>query len=135
MDRSATELRGAAGMASRGARVAAVVVTHNGQRFLSSCLRSLLDSTPGLEVMLVDNASTDGTADLARREFSGIGVFAVARNLGYGRAINLAAQQNAAEYLAILNQDVVSRPDWIQRLVEALEADQSAALATPLVLL
>lgn len=118
-----------------GARgVSAVVVTHNGARHIGACLRSLLGAGGVAEVVVVDNASADGTAELVRREFPRARVVAIGRNLGYGEACNLGVRLAGGEYVAIVNQDVVARPGWAERLVEALAADPGAALATPKIL-
>lgn len=117
-------------------RVCAVIVTHNGRAYIEACLRSLLESAQApIDVIVVDNASTDGTPDLVRNRFPGVHVLAGGANLGYGGAINEAARHTAAEYLAILNQDTISNPGWIDRLVAVLERDRGAALATPMILL
>jgi GT2 family glycosyltransferase len=98
-------------------------------------LQSLLtasEETP--EVLVVDNASTDGTADFVRRAFPDVRVVAQEHNRGYGAACNVGVLSTDTEYVAILNQDVISRDGWIERLVAALEADPAAALATPRIL-
>jgi GT2 family glycosyltransferase len=117
-------------------RVAGIVVTHNGREHIRSCLRSLLAQPEELRaVVVVDNASADDTTALVREEFSGVRVLAQPGNLGYGDAANRGAGVADAEYVAVINQDVVSTPGWIGRLVAALDADPRAAIATPMILI
>jgi GT2 family glycosyltransferase len=117
-------------------RVVAVVVTYNGSQYIRSCLQSLLAGPePAPKIVVVDNASTDGTVELLRDEFPQLHVIAHNDNAGYGGGSNIAAELVHARYMAFVNQDVVSTPGWIQRLVDELEQDQSAAMATPMVLI
>lgn len=117
-------------------RVTAVVVAHNGLPAIDLCLRSLLAASDDpLDLLVVDNASTDGTVAHVRAHFPEVRVLASQSNLGYGLATNMGACLSRAEYIAVVNQDVVATRGWIERLVGALDADPSAALATPKILL
>jgi GT2 family glycosyltransferase len=116
--------------------VAIIVVTHNGRQHIAPCLRSLKASQrAGHSLLVVDNNSADGTCDLLAGEFPAVPLLSLAANVGYGEAVNLAARQTDADYLVVLNQDVVAAPGWLEPLVEALEADPGAALATPKIVL
>jgi GT2 family glycosyltransferase len=115
--------------------VSLIIASHTGRRDLQRCLPSVLaDDYPDLQVIVVDNASTDGTVELVEREYPSIEVIRNESNLGFGRANNLGARHASGEYLAFLNQDAVVRPGWLDRLVVALEAHPEAALATPKIL-
>jgi GT2 family glycosyltransferase len=116
-------------------RAAVVIVTYNGSAHVGTCLRSLLvgEIHPS-QILVVDNASGDGTVDLVRRGFPAVRLLRVATNLGYGAASNRGVRSCPAEYLAIMNQDVVSTAGWIDRLVSALDEAPMAALATPKIL-
>jgi GT2 family glycosyltransferase len=83
----------------------AVVVTHNSESVIGPCLRLLRRSLPQAELIIVDNASTDGTA----AEFDAVpGVVKIvnSENVGYGRACNLAATAATTSHLVFLNPDV-----------------------------
>ena len=122
--------------AAAATRVTAIVVTYQGLRHVGQCLTSLLASTDeGTEIVVVDNGSTDGTPAFVKAEFPDVQLIEFGRNLGYGAAINHVAHASTAPYLAILNQDLVCRPGWLEHLVSALEADPTAALVTPKILL
>lgn len=114
-------------------RVALVVVTYNGRDLVEDCLASLSDGPA--RVMVVDNASADGTVDFIRQRFPLVEVLALDANAGYGEACNRAIAGCGEEYIAVLNQDAVALPGWLDHLVSALDADPAAALATPKILL
>ncbi|MBI2888054.1 MAG: glycosyltransferase family 2 protein [Chloroflexi bacterium] len=117
-------------------RVTVAVVTYNGAGYIRDCLRSLLESSgDGLEVVVVDNASTDGTPDLVRREFPAVRLLQQGQNTGYGAAANAGLQAAHREFLAVANQDLVFTPGWLEPLVAALDANPAAGLVTPKILL
>ncbi len=111
--------------------VSAVVVNWNGGEYLRACLSSLKAQTyPDLECVLVDNASTDGSADLVEREFPWVRVVRNARNRGYASAMNRGIREGRGEFILALNFDVVLAPEFVARLVEALRAFSRAGSAS-----
>jgi GT2 family glycosyltransferase len=116
--------------------VTSIIVTHNGRNHVEACLRSLaLASERAPSVLVVDNGSADDTVEIVRQSFPTARLLTQHRNLGYGCANNAGARLVDTEYIAVINQDIVSVLGWLDHLVDALDADQSAALATPMVLL
>jgi GT2 family glycosyltransferase len=108
-----------------------IVVSYNTRSDLESCFRSLLRTTgPTYEIILVDNASSDGSADYVEETFPGVRVIRNPVNTGFGHANNLAASQAAGDILAFLNPDTIVEPEWLSALVDALEADPTAGLVT-----
>ncbi len=117
-------------------RASVIVVNHNGRGYLEGCLRSLLERGGGEdEVILVDNCSTDGSAEVVEQLFPQIRVIRNEVNEGFGRASNLGARQARGAYLAFLNPDTVVEPGWLEPLLAALNADPQAALVTSKILL
>ncbi len=95
-------------------RVTVVVVTFEGRKHIANCVRSLMSATAEqAEVVVIDNASTDGTTELVSHEFPWVRIIKSERNVGYGSACNTAAAQSKAEYIAVVNQDVISTLGWI----------------------
>jgi len=130
-----TSSTGPEGVAPDGPRVHAVVLTWNGAHLLPECLTALRgqDARARLNVVVVDNASTDGTAELLAREFPEVEHLRLAENAGYGRANNQAmrrALDSGAEFVALINNDVAVSPDWLRRLLEAAAAHPEAGLFT-----
>jgi GT2 family glycosyltransferase len=100
------------------ARVAAVIPTWNRRDLLVTLLKSLNAQTrPFEEIIVVDNGSTDNSADLAER--AGSKVLRLGRNLGFASAVNRGIDATEAEWVAILNNDVTLEPDWLANLLAA----------------
>ena len=116
-------------------RASVVVVAYNGRAYLESCLGSLRAAGGGVEVIVIDNASLDGSADYVEDSFPWVRVVRLDRNRGYGHGCNVGARLATGEYLAFLNQDAVVEPGWLEALIAALEANPRAGLVTPKVLL
>ncbi len=112
-------------MQTLAGKVAVIIVNWNGGRFLEGCLVSLMRQTqiPG-EIILVDNASTDGSLEIARR-FPAVRVIVLAQNTGFARGNNLAiaAASAESEWIALLNPDAFAAPRWLETLLMAAEAN------------
>lgn len=114
-----------------GDRVAAVVVNHDAGSALLDCVASLRAACVR-EVVVVDNASCDGSlARLAAADRAAV-VVPAGRNLGYGRAVNLGARRVGEELLLVCNPDLVVAPGAVATLVQALDGAPEVALAGPL---
>jgi GT2 family glycosyltransferase len=115
------------------ARVSIAVVSWNTRDLLARCLRSAeRDHADGLaDVVVVDNASSDGSAEMVAAEFPWVDLVASADNLGFGPAVNLAASRSSGEWLAIANADTALHDGALRALVDAGERDGHAGLIAP----
>ena len=106
------------------ASVRAVVVTWNGAHLLPDCLDSLLAQTVAddLEVLVVDNASTDGTTELLAERYPTVRVLRAPRNLGFAGGVALGTRDFAGDWFVLLNNDATFAPDAVARLVAAATA-------------
>jgi len=84
---------------------------------------------------VVDNASTDGSADMVERDFPQVKLIRANANIGFGEGNNLGVQTAAGQFLAFLNPDTVVEPGWLEALIAPLEADPLIGLTTARVLL
>jgi GT2 family glycosyltransferase len=109
--------------------VSAVLVTWNSARLLPGCLDALAaqEHRP-LEVVAVDNGSTDGSLDLLAAR--GVRTLRNEGNVGFAAANNQGIGATDGEFVLLLNTDVVLAPDYVARLVAALEADERRGSAT-----
>jgi GT2 family glycosyltransferase len=110
-----------------------VIIPHwNGIEVLEPCLRSLeaTDYTP-LEIVVVDNASSDDSVDFVQREFPEVKVIQNSENLGFAGGCNVGVREFESEYYLILNNDTTHDPDWISPLVEQMERDSLIAAVQP----
>ncbi len=87
--------------------VSALIVTYHCREAARACLESLYQHVGdvALDVIVVDNASGDGTVEMLREEFPQARLLALAENVGFARAVNLAAEEARGEYLLLLNPD------------------------------
>ena len=116
--------------------VTAVVLNWNGARVVGDCVRSLVGQDyPALEVLVVDNASTDGSAEMVRREFPGVRVHVNAANLGFGGGNNTGIGLARTPYVVMCNNDTALERGCVSRLVEAMEVRPEAGSATPCIIL
>lgn len=113
-----------------------IIVNYNGRHHLEKCIPSLRgEGGSDPEIILVDNASTDGSAAYVERAFPEVRVVRSEANLGFGQGSDVGARQARGRYLAFLNPDTVVEPGWLEALIVALEADPQAGLATSNILL
>ncbi len=119
--------------------VGIVVVNYFGGDMTLECLASLdVVSWPGdrLAVALVDNGSEPGFVDGVRLAHPAVRIVETGSNLGFGGACNRGFDAlTDCDYIALLNNDAIPEPDWLEPLVAALEADPGLGAATPKVLL
>jgi GT2 family glycosyltransferase len=113
--------------------VSVCIANWNCRDLLRACLESLLDRPQGvrLEVIVVDNASRDGAADMVEQEFPDVILFRNATNLGFARANNQAARRAQGRYLFFLNNDTVVPPDSLRRLLDFAEAHPEVGMVGP----
>ena len=105
--------------------VSVTLVTYNSGRFIKRCLESVLEQKyPHLEVIVVDNASTDGTADLLKQFQDTCRIHRNTENVGFAAAQNQAIALSAGEWVLALNPDMLLLPGFIHALVEAGHLDQ-----------
>src|SRR6266700_3262334 len=104
--------------------VSVTLVTYNSGRFIKRCLESVLEQKyPNLEVIIVDNASTDGTVDLLEPFADRCRIYYNDKNIGFAAAQNQAISLSSAEWVLTLNPDVLLLPNFIQNLVDAGQFD------------
>jgi GT2 family glycosyltransferase len=120
-------------MARRGAigkppapAVSIVVVVYESGPTLAQCLAAVRAQTlADYEILLVDNASSDRTAQAAARADRAIRLIENTENLGFAAAVNQGAKAAKGRWLALLNPDAYADPDWLAALVAAAEANPS----------
>jgi GT2 family glycosyltransferase len=114
----------------------AIVLNYNGRGFVCEAVQSLLDQDlSGLEVLVVDNASSDGSAEELEQRFgSRIRLLRAQRNLGFGGGNNLGIRQARGRHLILLNNDAVATPAFARELVAAAESDPRVGMVAARVL-
>ena len=112
-------------------RVAVVVVSWNSREDLPRCLRSLEASSLPLEIVVVDNASADGSAGVARTALPSARVIEAGANLGFGRASNLGWRATSAPYVLFLNPDAEVAPTAIEVMAGVLDTRPQVGIVGP----
>jgi GT2 family glycosyltransferase len=97
-----------------------VIVNWNSRDDLRACLASLdQQSQPDLEIIVVDNGSTDGSADMVAAEFPSVRLLRLEENLGFAEGCNRGIANSSGPWVAMLNNDTVADPDWARSFVDA----------------
>lgn len=118
-------------------RVTIVVVSWNTRDLLRRCLQSFaIEVDSGrCEVWVVDNTSSDGSAEMVRSEFPWVRLHASQENLGFGPAVNRVANQTTTAWIGIANADIALQPGAIDALLAAAEGDPGAGAIAPRLIL
>lgn len=116
-----------------------IIVNWNGIEFLQACLRSIAENPPNVsyEVIVVDNASSDGSVEWLRSDEAkhifvdgNFKLIESEENLGFGRGNNLAINESTAPYVLLLNPDTIVLPGSLDKLIDVLqESDETGAVA------
>ena len=114
-----------------GSQASIVIANYNGSAYLDACLSSVLATSPGSEVIVIDNASCDNSLALLAGWAGRVQTVALPNNIGYGAANNLGAAIAHAPYLVFLNPDTETEPGWLEPLIQALARDPQCGLVTP----
>jgi GT2 family glycosyltransferase len=102
-------------------KVSVGLVALNGAKYLPSCLKSVAEQTyPNIELLVIDNGSTDNTAALVKKNYPEIRFIKNPANLGFAGGHNQAIRETKGDYYLALNQDVILDPDYINSLVKAI---------------
>lgn len=110
--------------------VSAVIVNYNRKAYLRDCLNSLLTQTcRPLEMIVVDNDSSDGSAEMVETEFDRVKLIVNQSNALYCRAQNQGIRAAKGDYIICFNNDVVLEKDFVQRLVERAGSDEKIGMA------
>lgn len=116
-------------------RVAVVILNYNGKDWLRQFLPGVMATAYApLEVIIADNASTDGSVDWLREVFPGLRLIVLPQNFGFAEGYNKALEQVEAEYFVLLNSDVKVEPDWLQPLITCMESGKNIGACQPRIL-
>mgnify|MGYP001283104513 FL=1 len=113
-----------------------VVIPHwNGVEVLSECLESLSETKyPNMEIIVVDNASTDGSPDWVSLNFPQVKLIENDQNYGYAGGCNRGAKTAEGEYLVFLNNDTIQDHHWLDGLVDFMNLNSNVAAVQPKIL-
>ena len=102
--------------------VSVIIVNWNGIYFIQKCLDGLRAQTcRDFSIIMVDNASQDRSLEIVQKKYPEVKILAQSENIGFSAANNIAIKSKSTEYVALINNDAVPHPDWLQNLMDALE--------------
>lgn len=117
------------------ARTSLIILSWNSHQMTSECIRSVLAMSAGnFEIIVVDNGSSDGSAQMLPQEFPQITVLSQETNLGFAAGCNVGvryALAKGAEYVLLLNNDTLVAPDFVSEMLAVIETDPRIAAVCP----
>jgi hypothetical protein len=114
--------------------VSIIVLTYNGSDYIAPLLASLLDQSypqDHMELIVVDNASTDETVEVVKKNYPSVHVVVLEKNIGFAAGNNEGLQHAKHDLLVFLNQDTVCHPDFLKSLVNVMASDATLAACNP----
>ena len=103
-------------------KVTIVIPNYNGKHFMEPCLASLKEQTcQDYKVLVVDNASTDGSLEYMKEHYPEIEVIALDKNYGFSKAVNVGIQHSTTPYVILLNNDTTVDPHYVEEMIKAIE--------------
>ncbi|MFA6754775.1 MAG: glycosyltransferase family 2 protein [Candidatus Dojkabacteria bacterium] len=118
-------------------KILAIIVNYNGKQLLERNIPSLVSTyQPDLDICVVDNNSSDDSILFLEKEHPEIKILKSDKNLGYGRAHNLALNKYPDyQYYIFMNNDLSLEPDWLSNLLEVMQVKQNVGAVGPKILL
>src|SRR5271165_5510665 len=116
--------------------ISVVIVAWNARYYLELCLKSLEDAPPNrsMEVLVVDNASSDGSAEMIESKFPRVKLIRSPENLGFSKGNNVAIRQAQGRYIALVNPDVIVFPGCLDALADFMDQNPKVGNVGPRVL-
>jgi GT2 family glycosyltransferase len=120
-------------MSSATVDISVVIVGWNAEHYLELCLESLAKAPPrrSMEVLVVDNASTDGSAEMIEAKFPWVKLIKSSENLGFSKGNNVAIRQCQGQYIALVNPDVIVFPGCLDALADFLDQNPKVGNVGP----
>lgn len=115
-------------------KVAVVILNYNGASMLAKFLPSVIEYSPGADIVVADNASTDDSVAVLRESFPAVRLIQLDRNYGFADGYNKALEQVDAEYFMLLNSDVEVTDGWLEPLLSFMERTPDAVACQPKIL-
>lgn len=115
--------------------VVCVIVTYNGSRWIKKCIESIKEDGINLKIIVIDNNSNDNTISIIKLYFPEVTLIESKENLGFGKANNIGyeiAVAENADYIYLLNQDTISYPENISKLISIAERDPKIGVVSPI---
>ena len=110
--------------------VTVIIPNYNGISYIRECLDSLRAQTMEADIIVVDNASEDGSKE-AVREYDDVRLIELSENFGFCRAVNEGIRVTKTKYLILLNNDTKAEPTFVEELYKAIDAHDDTFSVAP----
>jgi len=108
-------------------KVSIIIPNYNGVHYLKECLDSLDRQTfTQFEIIVIDNASTDGSVNYLKNNKHNIKLIEMKENLGFSIAVNMGIKNSLGDYVVLMNNDTVATETWLEKLVSCIEKEKEA---------
>ena len=112
-------------------KVSFIIINWNGRKFISSCIDSILNqSNKSFEVIIVDNASTDGSVNFLKKQFPEVKIVELKKNYGFATGNNIGFKESSGEYIALINNDAVLDKSWLENMVSMIEGSKQTGFCS-----
>jgi GT2 family glycosyltransferase len=109
--------------------VSVIIVNWNGKHLLTECIESLRTQTfRDFEIVLVDNGSSDGSAEFVKMQYPEVRLIILPENRGFAGGNNAGIKVSLGQYVALLNNDTKADPDWLSSLIKTTASDQHVGM-------
>ena len=118
-----------------GPKIFAIIVIYNGLRWYDRCIGSLLKSETPVHIIVIDNASSDGSVDYIKTLYPNVFIIENKENLGFAKSNNIGiryAIDHGADYVFLLNQDAWVETTTLTELVKSFEEKNNVGIASPI---
>ena len=131
-----THLAGKQLSAQEPPELSVIIVSWNTRDLLRDCLNSVYDETKAtsFEILVVDNASSDGSAEMVKREFPQARLIENQENLGFARANNQAIRRSSSRFIVLLNSDTVVLSGALDKMVAFMKVHRAVDASGPMLL-
>ncbi|SFN76461.1 glycosyltransferase family 2 protein [Salegentibacter flavus] len=116
-------------------KITSIIITFNGEQWITKCLSSLINSSIKTEIIVIDNGSNDQTKEIIEKSFPNVQLLVSGVNLGFGKANNMGfakALEMNSDYVFLLNQDAWVEMDTIKKLVEVHQRNPEFGILSPI---
>lgn len=111
--------------------VTVIIVTYNSENFIRKCLKGIQEKTNGIdyEIIVVDNNSSDRTAEIIYKEFKDVRLIRNSKNVGFGAANNIAISRSSGDFIMLLNPDTVLENNALKILTDYMKTHEDVGCA------
>ncbi|MSP11794.1 MAG: glycosyltransferase family 2 protein [Chloroflexi bacterium] len=119
-----------------GLSLSIIIISWNTRDLLAKCLASVYNPRPAasFEVIVVDNASSDGSPEMVKTQFPQVRILENSQNLGFARANNQAIRASQGRYILLLNSDTIVTPHAVQMLLDCMQTHPQAGVCGPMLI-